>query len=131
MADTQQFGGKTKIVIAFIAGFIGFQLLFHLVIYPKGKIESKPITTECKTDSLQSVIDSLQTEYRILEDGCDSRESRYEDVLSEYQWGLSYLEDYHPSAYKDFHRMIGMKERYSRKLDKENKQRLNINEQFR
>lgn len=128
MADTQQFGGKIKIVIGFIVGFIGFQLLFHLVIYPQNHTASKPITTECKTDSLQSVIDSLQTEYKILEDGCDSRENRYEDALSEYQWGLSYLEDYHPRAYKDFHRIIGMKEKYSRKLDKENKQRLNINE---
>lgn len=128
MADTQQFGGKKIAMIAFIAGFVGFQLLFHLVIYPKSDAAPNPITTECKADSLQSVIDSLQTEYKILEDGCDSRESRYEDAMSEYQWGLSYLEDYHPAAYKDFHRIIGMKERYSRKLDKENKQRLDINE---
>jgi len=128
MADTQQFGGKIKYIIAFIAGFVGFQLLFHLVIYPKDKIEPKLITTECKTDSLQSVIDSLQTEYKILEDGCESRESRCEDIIYEYEIGLSYLKDYHPNAYKDFHHILGMKEKYSKELDRENKQRLKINE---
>lgn len=128
MADTQQFGGKKIAMIAFIAGALLFQIFFWTILYPRNYTAPESITTECKTDSLQSVIDSLQTEYKILEDGCDSRETRYENTISEYQWGLSYLEDYHPAAYKDFHRIIGMKEKYSRKLDKENKQRLNINE---
>lgn len=77
-------------------------------------------------DSLQNVIDSLQTELQFQADGFDSRETRYEDVISEYEIGLSYLKDYHPKAYKDFHRIIGMRERYSRELDRENKQRLKI-----
>lgn len=128
MADTQQFGGKKIAMIAFIAGALLFQIFFWTILYPRNYTAPESIITECKTDSLQSVIDSLQTEYKILEDGCDSRETRYENTISEYQWGLSYLEDYHPAAYKDFHRIIGMKEKYSRKLDKENKQRLNINE---
>lgn len=80
-----------------------------------------------KTDSLQNIVDSLQTELKFQSDGFDSRESRYEDVISEYEIGLSYLKDYHPKAYKDFHRIIGMRERYSRELDRENKQRLKIN----
>jgi hypothetical protein len=128
MADTQQFGGKTKAIIAFIVGFVAFQLLFHLVIYPQNNTAPKPTITECKTDSLQSVVDSLQTEIFYLEDGFDSKEHRYEDVISNYELGLSYLKDYHPSAYKDFHRIIGMRERYSHELDRENKQRLKINE---
>jgi len=127
MAGTQPFGGKTKAVIAFIVGFILFQLLFHFVIKPDGVVHP-PTTIECKADSLQSVIDSLQTDIKILEDGFDAKERRYEDVIGEYEIGMSYLQDYHPSAYKDFHRIIGMRERYSRALDKENKQRLNINE---
>ena len=79
-----------------------------------------------QVDSLKNVIDSLQTELKFQEDGFDSRETRYEDVISEYEIGLSYLKDYHPKAYKDFHRIIGMRERYSRELDRENKQRLKI-----
>lgn len=78
-----------------------------------------------KTDSLQNVVDSLQAELKFQADGFDSRESRYEDVIGEYEIGLSYLKDYHPTAYKDFHRIIGMREKYSRELDRENKQRLN------
>jgi hypothetical protein len=34
--------------------------------------------------------------------------------------GLSYLKYYHPSAYKDFHRIVGMRERYSHELEREN-----------
>ncbi len=71
-------------------------------------------------DSLKNVVDSLQSEIFIVEDGCDYREHRYEDVIDEYELGMSYLEDYHPKAYKDFHRIIGMKERYSKELDREN-----------
>ena len=77
-------------------------------------------------DSLHNVIDSLQSEIKLQSDGFDSRESRYEDIIGEYEIGLSYLKDYHPKAYKDFHRIIGMRERYSRELDRENKQRLKI-----
>jgi len=71
-------------------------------------------------DSLKNVVDSLQSEIFIVEDGCDYREHRYQDVIDEYELGMSYLEDYHPKAYKDFHRIIGMKERYSKELDREN-----------
>ena len=78
-------------------------------------------------DSLHNVIDSLQTELRFQEDGFDTKENRYEDIISEYEIGLSYLRDYHPVAYKDFHRIIGMRERYSRNLDRENKERLKMN----
>ena len=84
-----------------------------------------------ENDSLKNVVDSLQTEMKFQDDGFDSKENRYEDIISEYEIGLSYLKDYHPNAYKDFHRIIGMRERYSRELDRENKQRLKSYEQFR
>ena len=87
-----------------------------------------PETTSCKEDSLHNVIDSLQTEIFYLEDGFDDKEHRYESVISEYEIGLSYLKDYHPTAYKDFHRIIGMKEQYSHQLDRENKKRLKLHE---
>lgn len=78
-----------------------------------------------KNDSLKNVVDSLQTEIFYLEDGFDDKEHRYEDVIFEYELGLSYLKDYHPKAYKDFHRIIGMRERYSAELNRENSKRLN------
>lgn len=78
-----------------------------------------------KVDSLHNVIDSLQIEILMLEDGFDAKEKRYEDVIFEYELGLSYLKDYHPIAYKDFHRIIGMRESYSHELKRENSKRLN------
>jgi hypothetical protein len=82
-------------------------------------------------DSLKNVVDSLQTQIFITEDGCDYREHRYENVIDEYELGMSYLEDYHPTAYKDFHRIIGMKEKYSKELDRENQKKLKVNEHNR
>lgn len=76
-------------------------------------------------DSLKVVTDSLQNEIFMLEDEFDYKEHRYEDILFEYEFGLSYLKEYHPKAYKDFHRIIGMKERYSAELERENSKRLN------
>jgi hypothetical protein len=88
------------------------------------KAEGSYLTSLQKQDSLQNVIDSLQTEIFMLEDGFDSKEHRYEDVIGEYEIGMSYLKDYHPKAYKDFHRIIGMRERYSAELERENSKRL-------
>ena len=119
MEDTHKFGDNMKILLAFTIGFIGFQLLFHLVIKPNN-IALEPVTTECKADSLQNVIGNLQSDIKILEDGFDSREHRYEDVISDYEMGLSYLKYYHPLAYKDFHRIVGMREKYSHELEREN-----------
>jgi hypothetical protein len=88
-------------------------------------IENYEIQTRT-IDSLQNVIFSLQSDIKILEDGFDSREHRYEDVLLDYEIGLSYLKDYHPKAYKDFHRIVGMRERYSHELEKENIKHLKL-----
>ena len=83
--------------------------------------------TKIKTiDSLTNVVDSLQMEIFSLEDGFDSKEHRYEDVLFEYEYGISYLKDYHPKAYRDFHRIIGHKEKYSHETERENSKRLTI-----
>ena len=80
MADTQQFGGKIKCIIAFIVGFIGFQLLFHLVINPKKHISPKSMS-ELQIDSLKQANDSLQTELRLYIDGCDHKEQIYEQII--------------------------------------------------
>ena len=89
------------------------------------KAEESYLTSLQKIDSLQNVIDSLNSELQSQEDGFDNKEHRYEDIIFEYELGLSYLKDYHPSAYKDFHRIIGMRERYSHELNRENNKRLN------
>jgi hypothetical protein len=90
------------------------------------KAEESYLESLQKRDSLQNVIDSLQTDITILENGFDSKEHRYEDVIFEYELGLSYLKDYHPTAYKDFHRIIGMRERYTTELNRENSKRLKL-----
>jgi hypothetical protein len=99
--------------------------------------KDKPIVTISKEnytnqthtiDSLTRVVDSLQTEIFTIEDGFDFKEHRYEDVVFEYELGLSYLKDYHPKAYKDFHRIIAHKERYSHEVERENKKTLSIKE---
>ena len=82
-------------------------------------IENYEIQTRT-IDSLHNVIGNLQSDIKILEEGFDSREHRYEDVISDYEMGLSYLKYYHPLAYKDFHRIVGMRERYSHELEREN-----------
>jgi hypothetical protein len=79
MADTQPFGGKTKAVIAFIVGFISFQLLFHLVIKPNGVAQKS--MSELQVDSLKQANDSLQNELRLYIDGCDHKEQIYEQII--------------------------------------------------
>jgi len=76
-------------------------------------------------DSLQNVVDSLQIKIFSLEDGFDYKEHRYEDTIFQYELGLSYLKDYHQSAYKDFHRFLAHKERYSKQDERENTKILN------
>ncbi len=111
-------------IIVLVIGIIAAQPLYE---------DKKPIVAmsrenyEIQThtiDSLQNVIGNLQSEIHMLEDGFDTKEHRYEDVIGEYEIGLSYLKDYHPKAYKDFHRIIGFREQYSIELEKENTKRL-------
>ena len=83
-----------------------------------------------KIDSLQSVVTDLQTQLQIQEDGFDKKEQRYEDILFEYEYGLERLKETHPSAYKEFHRTLSFKERYSRDDERDNEKRLKY-EQYR
>jgi hypothetical protein len=80
MADTPQFGDKLKPLIPFIIGFILFQIFFWTILKPNS-MALESISIECKTDSLNLVIDSLQTEIFYLEDGFDDKEHRYEQAL--------------------------------------------------
>jgi hypothetical protein len=84
-----------------------------------------PIET-CKEDSLQNVINELVVEKEHNEDGWDDKEKRYEQVLFEYQFGLDHLKHYHPTAYKEFHRIVGFKENYSHEIERENNKRIKM-----
>ena len=84
----------------------------------------KNTTNESKEDSLQQVIYQLQGQIKNDEDGWDKKEQRYEDILFEYEYGINRLKETHPEAYREFHRIIGYKEQYSRETERENKLRL-------
>ena len=81
----------------------------------------------CKEDSLQKVINQLQIDIENEEDGWDKKEQRYENIIFEYEYGMEHLKHSNPEAYREFHRIIGYKERYNRETEQENKKRLNIN----
>jgi hypothetical protein len=50
------------------------------------KTETQVIVSNvCKEDSLRKVIDSLNTELKTLNDGFDSKEQRYEDIIYELE----------------------------------------------
>ena len=109
---------------------IAVVVLFLLCIIGKystiSNVQSIQNSNTVKVDSLQTVIDSLQAEIQFQNDGFDYKEHRYEDVISEYEFGIEYLEKYHPEAYRDFHRIIGFKERFRRSDERENKKRLHV-----
>jgi len=111
----------TILVIGFVA--VGLSMNHSKVNITKA--EESYSTSLQKRDSLQNVIDSLQIEIFSLEDGFDYKEHRYEDTIFQYELGLSYLKDYHQSAYKDFHRFLAHKERYSKQDERENTKILN------
>lgn len=121
---------NTKLkTILFVILVLGIAVVGGLSINDKDKpvvaMSKSQYENQTRTiDSLNVVVDSLQTEIFMLEDGFDSKEHRYEDILFEYELGIGYLKDYHPKAYKDFHRIIGMRERYSEELQRENSKRL-------
>lgn len=83
----------------------------------------------CKEDSLKNVIDSLDVYITTMEDGFDSKERRYENILFEYEFGIDRIRETHPSAYKEFHRIISYRERYSKESERENKKRLNYKDE--
>ena len=84
-----------------------------------------------KEDSLIKVITDLEIQYKSESDGWDNKESRYESILFEYEYGIEHLKQTHPDAYREFHRIIGYKENYSRECERENKKRLKSYEQYR
>lgn len=108
--------------------FMSLMCLMIFMIYDKPEIVYNDSTETCKTDSLLSVINNQKIEYELLENGFDSKEKRYEEILFEYEYGLNRLKETHPESYKEFHRIIAYKERYSVDTERENKKRLQYRE---
>jgi hypothetical protein len=79
----------------------------------------------CKEDSLQNVINQMKIEIENDEDGWDKKEQRYENIIFEYEYGIEHLKHYHNDAYREFHRIVGYRERYTKEVERENKKRLN------
>jgi hypothetical protein len=93
----------------------------------KDSITPEPITIECKTDSLQNVIDSLTSDYEIQREGWENKEKRYENIIFHYQYGLGYIKDYDPATYQKIIRIAMIREDFSYDIEKEFKQQVNIN----
>lgn len=109
----------TSIVIG-----ISVILLFTIIAVNKPHDVVPPPINISKEDSLQNVINELTIEKEHDEDGWDDKEKRYEQIIFEYELGLDHLKHYHPTAYKEFHRIVGFKENYSHEIERENKKRL-------
>ena len=127
MADTQQFGGKKIAMIAFIAGVLLFQIFFWTILYPRNHTAPESVTTECKADSLQIVIDSLNSEFETQREGWENKEKRYENIIFHYQYGLGYIKDYDPLTYQKIIRIAMLREDFSYDVEKEFKEQVNIN----
>lgn len=110
-----------------VLGGVIIIVLLTIIAFRKPHDMIPPTIQTCKEDSLQNVINQLQIDLENEEDGWDKKESRYENIMFEYELGLDHLKHYHPNAYKEFHRIVGFKENYTHETERENKQRLKIN----
>lgn len=113
----------------FILQTVLIMILIACMVYmtiDKPSIVYHDSTETCKEDSLQKVIDELQIDIENEQDGWDIKEERYSNILFEYEYGLEHLKNYHPEAYKEFHRIVGYKEKFNHNTERENKKRLNI-----
>jgi len=110
-------------IIRLIIG-ISVILLLTIIAVKKPHDMVPPPINFSKEDSLQNVINELIVDKEHNEDGWDEKEKRYEQILFEYEFGLDHLKHYHPDAYKEFHRIVGYKESYSKETERENNKRL-------
>ena len=85
-----------------------------------------PAPNVCKEDSLQMVVNQLTADLENDENGWDDKEKKYENIIFEYEYGIEHLKHVNPDAYREFHRIIGYKENYTRSIERENKKRLKL-----
>ena len=115
---------KVGIGLLLLIGIIAIGLSMNHTKENITKAEVSYLELLHKQDSLQSVINDLQSELEMQEKGFSDKEERYENILFEYEYGVERLKETHPSAYKEFHRIIAFKERYSIEDRNDNKKRL-------
>lgn len=114
---------KSILIVGIILSLFG--VILSLPLNTNDVVAPQVINT-CNEDSLKSEIYRLESEIKSEEEGWDSKERRYEDVLFEYEYGINHLKESHPEAYREFHRIIGYKEHYNRDTERDNKKRLKI-----
>ena len=95
-------------------------------VKPENFSDNKPVN-HSEADSLQNVIKDLQIRIETSDALYDERETKYEQIIFEYEIGISHIEKYHNDAYRDFHRILAHKERFNREDEKENIKRLEKN----
>lgn len=106
--------------------FITVSISVFTYLQPVEQVAPLAPEHKCSDDSLQKVINQMEVDLEGEEIGWDTKERRYEEIIFEYEYGIDHLKNYHPEAYRDFHRIISHRESYSREDEKENKKRLKI-----
>jgi hypothetical protein len=117
---------KNSLIFLSVVVFIVVSASVFIYLKPTEQVVLSAPHHECKEDSLQKVINQMEVDLEMFDDGWDYKEKRYEEVLFEYEYALDHLKNYHPEAYRDIHRILAHKESYSREDEKENKKRLKI-----
>ena len=104
--------------------FMAIAACMVYMIYDKPQIAYDNLKTNCKEDSLQQVITQLEFQLKKADDENDQLHNKFDEIVSEYKFGLNHLKQYQPTAYREFHRVVGFKEQYSHDVDIENTNRL-------
>ena len=104
-----------KHLIAFIIGVVLSQIIVSVVIH---RNDTVPIIsqTECKEDSLQSVIDELQGVYEARNLVRDEEVKTLKILVGKYEFGLSGLDK---ANRKEFIRYAMFSEDYSEKVNED------------
>ena len=104
-----------KYLIAFIIGVVLTQIIVSVIIHPN---DTTPIVsqTECKVDSLQNVINSLQGEQEMQNKIRDEEVENLKILVGKYEFGLSGLDK---SNRKEFIRYAMFSEDYSERVNED------------
>ena len=116
---------RKKFILQTLVILVLIACMFYMAIN-KPDIVYHDTTESCKEDSLQKIINELQMENKILSDGFDSKEKRYEEIIFEFGYGIDHLKIYQPQAYREFQRILSHKEYFSREDEQDNIKRLEI-----
>lgn len=115
---------KNEIKYAIGAAFITFCATALLMSNEDRPVETNTNTSVVEVDSLKDVISNLEIELNNEREKWDNVEKNYRTTIFEYEYGINGIKETHPDAYKEFHRIISLKEEYNRVDEIENKKRL-------